>query len=228
MENPKGLPAQLVRAFSQHPLGLCGRREGAPVVRRVEGLEKRLNILALGVVLDINPLSEERWSGLVEIEGHWLLDPTQVAYRPSQQVQEAMMEGQILAPRHLPRVWWQICRGAQGRFRGSWSGLFGVNRNDALAVQKYLQQNKTTFPVLAGPVISARWLDLVHRIGGVELSEWGNLVVPLPASLKKAAAQVKIEANKVHPRLFSALRAWSAACRRLPESSCGWGNCPAK
>ncbi|MGB8251748.1 MAG: hypothetical protein WCF08_00920, partial [Anaerolineaceae bacterium] len=71
--------SDLVQAYNDHPLGLCGRHEPARITSSVEDLEKRINILTLGVVLDINPLSQERWSGLVLLAGHWLSDPPRVA-----------------------------------------------------------------------------------------------------------------------------------------------------
>ena len=226
MEKPKDLSPQLVQAFSERPLGLCGQHDPARVVGEVVDLEQRLRILTLGVVLDINPLSEERWSTLVGVAGNWLLDPSQVAYRSAQEALTAMQEIRIQSPQHIPRVWWQICRGVQGRFQGSWSSLLASNRNDALAVQKYLEQNKTTFPVLAGPVISARWLDLVHRVGGVSLQNWESLTVPLTARQKRIARQLGIETDDVHPLLSSALGTWATACQGYPDDSCGFSVCP--
>lgn len=103
-----------------------------------------------------------------------------------------------------------------------------ANQCDTLALQAYLRKNKTTFPVLAGPVVSARWLDLVHRIGGVQLTAWERLSVPLSQKEKKTAWLFGIEANEVHPMLFSALRAWPETCKKLPEGPCGLMDCPGK
>lgn len=220
--------SSLIQAYSEHPLGLCGKREPAQVVGGVAELERRLSILTLGVVLDINPLTQERWSGLLVLVEHWLLDPSYVAYRSSQQVGAAMQESGIPCPQHIPRVWWQICRGVQGRFKGSWRDLMAANQYDALALQAYLRKSKTTFPVLAGPVVSARWLDLVHRIGGVQLTGWESLSVPLSQNEVKNARLFGIEAHEVHPVLFSALREWPTACKKLSEESCGLMDCPGK
>lgn len=220
------LPSHLLRAFSEHPLGLCGQHDPARVVSDVGDPEQRLNILALGVVLDINLLTPERWSGLVGLAGHWLLDPPNAAYRSSQQVMAAMREKDILGPAHIPRVWWQLCRGVQGRFKGSWRDLLAAGQDDAQILQRYLRRNRATFPILAGPVISARWLDLVHRIGGITLLNWETLGIPLPSGQKKTARLFGIKEDEVHPLLFSALYTWSGACRKLPEESCGFGDCP--
>ena len=185
-----------------------------------------MTILALGVVLDINTLSSERWSKLASLAGHWLLNPSQVAYLSSQQVLATMQEMRILGGRHIPRVWWQICRGVQGRFKGSWRELIDVNKDNAQMLQSYLQQNRATFPVLAGPVISARWLDLTHRIGGLSLHGWQNLLIPLSKRQMKTAGLFGIGENVVHPLIFNALLVWPTACRKLPEESCGLGVCP--
>ena len=220
------LSSPLVRAFHQHPRGLCGQQEPARVISTVEDLEQRLTILALGVVLDINPLSRERWSQLASLAGHWLLNPSQVAYQPSQQVLAAMQEMHILGGQHIPRVWWQICRGVQGRFKGSWRELIDLNKDNAQMLQSYLQHNRITFPVLAGPVVSARWLDLTHRLGGVSLHGWEDLLIPLPKRQVKIAGLFGIRENAVHPLLFNALLVWTTACRKLPEEYCGLDVCP--
>lgn len=222
------LSSPLVQAFDDHSLGLCGRQDPAKVVSSIETLEQRLNILAFGAVLDTNPLSPERWSALVAIHDHWLLDPFQVAYRSSPQVLAGMQETHISGPQYIARVWWQICRGVQGRYKGSWRDLLRANDDDVYALQSYLQKSQTTFPVLAGPVISARWLDLVHRIAGVPLQGWETLTVTLPSSQRKAARLFGILTDEVHPLLSSALNIWQASCRRLSEESCGLVNCPGR
>jgi hypothetical protein len=221
------LSSQLIEAFREHPLGLCGQHDPALAASSVENLEQRLGILALGSVLDINPLPKERLEKLVKLENHWLLDPGQVAYQSSQQVGNAMQQAQILGPGHIPRVWWQISRGVQGRFNGSWRQLIRASQDNAQELGNYLQKSRATFPVLAGPVISVRWLDLVHRIGGVTLEGWEELRVPLPTKLKKTAKAFDL-GEEVHPLLFSALHLWAAACQQLPEESCGFKNCPKK
>lgn len=221
------LSSQLVQAFSEHPLGLCGQHDPAWVVTSVEELEQRLSMLTLGSVLDINPLTLERWTRLVTLAGHWLLDPSEVAYQSSQQVQAAMDKMKLLGPRHIPRVWWQISRGIQGRFKGSWREMISASADNAQELGGYLRQNRTTFPVLAGPVVSVRWLDLVHRIGGVALQGWETLLMQVPSGLKKSTRNFGI-ADEVHPLLFNALHVWAAACQELPEGSCGFSNCPKK
>jgi hypothetical protein len=220
------LSSPLVHAFHVHPRGLCGHHEPARVVSTVKDLEHRLTILALGTILDINTLSHERWSRLASLAGHWLLNPSQVAYQSSQQVLITMQEMRILGGQHIPRVWWQICRGVQGRFKGSWRELIDINKDSAQMLQRYLQQSRATFPVLAGPVISARWLDLTHRIGGLNLHGWENLLIPLSKRQVKTAGLFGIGENAVHPLLFNALLVWTTACRKLPEEDCGLGVCP--
>ena len=220
------LRQQLVTAFTDHPLGLCDLVDPARDVSDVEDLERRLSILALGSVLDINPLPLVRWAALARLETHWLLDPGQVAYRSSQEVEETMKQRQLLGPRHIARVWWQISRGVQGRFQGSWSALIETNQGHARKLEDYLQRNRATFPVLAGPVISVRWLDLVHRIGGFKLQEWENLRLPLSERQKKSARLIGIEEDKVHPLTSAALHLWDRACQRYPRDSCGFEDCP--
>lgn len=220
------LSSPLVQAFQEHPLGLCSAHDPAKIVRSVEAIEQRLAILTLGVVLDIKHLNRERWSALVSIHDHWLLDPSQVAYRSSSEVLTAMREEHISGPPHIARVWWQICRGVQGRFKGSWRDLLKANDDNTPALQSYLQKNKTTFPVLSGPVISARWLDLIHRVGAVELKGWETLNVTLPPDQRKTARLFGIFADEVHPLVSSALNAWPLSCRELSEEFCGLVSCP--
>ena len=222
------LSPPLVQAFSEHPLGLCGWHEAARSVGSIEDVEQRLNVLAFGVVVDANFLSLERWSALAAIHDHWLLVPSQVAYQSSSQVLTGMQAMGIPGPQHIARVWWQICRGVQGRYKGSWRDLIKANDDNALTLQGYLQKNQATFPVLAGPVISAHWLDLVHRIGGVTLQGWETLTVKLPSHQSKTARLFGIGADEVHPLLSSALHAWPASCRKLAGESCGLDDCPGK
>ena len=220
------LSQQLVQAFSAHPLGLCGQVDPARDVGEVEDLGRRLGILALGSVLDINPLPRERWAGLARLETHWLLDSGQVAYRSSREVEEAMEQNGLLGPRHIARVWWQISRGLQGRFQGSWSGLIEANQASARELRDYLRGNRSTFPVLAGPVVSARWLDLVHRIGDFKLKDWDHLRLPITKRQKKFARLVGIGGDEVHPVTSAALHLWSTACQKFPSGGCGFQDCP--
>jgi hypothetical protein len=141
------LSSPLIRAFQEHPLGLCGAYDPVKIVGSVEAIEQRLAILTLGVVLDTKHLNQERWSALVSIHDHWLLDPSQVAYRTSAEVLTAMREEHISGPPHIARVWWQVCRGVQGRFKGSWRDLLKAN-DDMPGLQSYLQDSKP----LPGPV----------------------------------------------------------------------------
>jgi hypothetical protein len=220
------LSSSLVNAFNNHPLGLCGRHEAAQCVLGIDGIERRLNVLTFGAIVDANFLSEERWSALKANREHWLLDPSQTAYRPSPQVWAAMQELNISGPRHIARVWWQVCRGVQGRFKGSWRALIRANDDSAPTLQAYLQKNRATFPVLAGPIISARWLDLVHRMGGVELKDWESLTVDLPADQGRAARLFGIMTDTIHPYFASALHTWSKSCQAQTVENCGLEDCP--
>ena len=220
------LSSPLVQAFSGHPLGLCGQHDPAKAVEMVAVLEQRINILTFGAVADTKHLNREHWSTLAALHDHWLFDPAQAAYKSSQEILTAMQQQRIAAPQYIARVWWQICRGVQGRFKGSWRDLLKASADNARNLQGYLQQSQTTFPVLSGPVISARWLDLVHRIGGVPLQGWGALRVTLPPEQVKTAKEFGINAAEVHPLVSSALEAWPAVCRSLPTESCGLADCP--
>ncbi|MGB8983119.1 MAG: hypothetical protein WCC12_14685, partial [Anaerolineales bacterium] len=170
----------------------------------------------------------ERWSTLTALHGGWLVDPSQVAYRTSQQVLDGMREAHISGPAHIARVWWQLCRGVQGRFKGSWRDLLKANNDNAHTLRGYLAKNKATFPVLAGPVISARWLDLIQRIGGVTLTGWEALTVPVPSGQRKSARLFGITGDVVHPLIANALTVWETSCRELSAESCGLVGCPKK
>jgi hypothetical protein len=220
------LSSPLIQAFQEHPLGLCGIHDPAKIAGSIEAIEQRLSALILGVVLDTKHLNQERWSALMAIHDHWLLEPSQVAYRSSSEVSDGLHEMHISGPSHIARVWWQVCRGVQGRFKGSWRDLLKANDDNAQEVQSYLQNSKTSFPVLSGPVISVRWLDLVHRVGGVELKGWETLTVMLPQDQKKTARLFGILADEVHPLVSSALNAWPDSCQKLHEEFCGLASCP--
>lgn len=216
----------LLKAFREHPLGLCGVHDPAQAVDGIPDIEARLSVLTLGTVLDINPITRQRWERIAELAGHWLLNPSMVAYKSSHEVQSAMLHEQLSGPAHIARVWWQLCRAVQGRFHGNWRGLFATCEFRAQRVQEYLLKSKTTFPVLAGPIISARWLDLAHRRGKISLLDWENLRIELPSSLKDPARQFGISENAVHPFLFSALDTWRVSCKQKSKQECGLARCP--
>lgn len=220
------LSSPVVQAFSDHPSGLCGQHDPARAVETVTVLEQRISILTFGAVADTKHLNRERWSALATLHDHWLFNPAQAAYKSSQEILTAMQQQRIAAPQYIARVWWQICRGVQGRFKGSWRDLLKASADNARNLQGYLQQSQTTFPVLSGPVISARWLDLVHRIGGISLQGWEALRVTLPPEQLKTANMFGITTAEVHPLVSSALEAWSMACRSLSAESCGLADCP--
>ena len=222
------ISSPIVKAFENHPPGLCGAGDPAAAVRNVDVLEQRISVLTLGAVLSTSPLGTERWEVLAALKDHWLLDPTQAAYRTSAQLLAEMQRVHMGGPQYIARVWWQICRGVQGRFKGSWRGLLSANNDDASALLAYFQKSKATFPVLSGEVILVRWLDLIHRIGGVPLRGWENLSVPLPPGLKEAAGKFGIAGDEVHPLTASALETWSAACRGFSGEACGFAGCPSK
>ncbi len=223
---PMTLSSPLVQAFSDHPLGLCGQREPARVISHLKDIEQRLNLLTFGVVVDTKHINAERWSALAEAHDHWLFQASQSAYKTSPQVLEGIQQLHIAAPRYIARVWWQICRGVQGRTKGSWRDLLRGNDDDAQLLQKYLRENQTTFPVLSGPVISARWLDLIHRVGGVPLKNWETLSVPLAKNQRKTAQLFGVATDEVHPVFSSALNVWKSSCQKLPAGPCGLAECP--
>ncbi|NOZ00031.1 MAG: hypothetical protein GXP40_12660 [Chloroflexi bacterium] len=206
--------------------GLCGQGDPAQAVLAVVDVEQRLRVLTLGVVLHNNHLSADRWQALCALQDHWLLDATQVAYGASRQVLRAMQDVKLGAARHTARVWWQICRGIQGRFQGSLRDLLQANQDDALRVQAYLTASKTSFPVLSGPVMSARWLDLVHRLGGLPLENWERLGVALSGKQRKQARIFGVEGERVHPFVAAALHTWEFACREGTVDACGFPDCP--
>lgn len=195
----------LIKALIDESFGPRGVQEPARTADGVEDVERRLHLLTLGVILDVFP-SAERWSKLVGISQEWLFDSSEVAYKKSPEVLAAMQAGGIGGPKHNARVWWQVCRGIQGRFNGSLRDLIRANGDDAEAIQAYFNQSKTTFPVLSGPIISVRWLDLVHRIGDIPLKHWDGLKVPISAELKSTAEQAGIAGDEVHPQAAIALR----------------------
>ena len=218
--------SSLVDAFTTHPLGLCGQHDPARVLADVEPLERRVNLLAFGAVVSTTPLSQQHWTSLTANRDSWLFDPSQVAYQPSPAVSVAIQNLNIGAPGFMGRVWWQICRGVQGRFKGSWRSLFQSNADDTQRLLGFFGQSKAAFPVLSGPVISPRWLDLVHRIGGIPLSGWESLTVPLAPGQSEAASAFGITGQEVHPLVSAALSTWSAACQSLLPDSCGFPSCP--
>lgn len=215
----------LVNALKDQPAGLCGHHEPACAVEVIEDTELRLRALALGAILDVFPVVA-RWEQIAALADHWLLQPVEVAYRESSEVEAAMKEQHIDGPRHNARVWWQVLRGVQGRFNGEFRAMLAAQGDDAIQMQQYLRDSKTTFPVLSGPVISAQWLDLVHRVGGVPLQQWDALVVDLSAGQQQAAQSFGVKATRAHPATAAGLSIWRRACERREPPACGLDHCP--
>lgn len=210
--------------FTSHSLGFCGFREPAALVGQIPGSERRILVLAFGAILDIF-LQGSQWETLVGIQDSPLLDPAWVAYRESKEIAQLMRQMKVGGPQYNARVWWQICRGVQGRFNGSFSDLLAANEWDSAAVQAYLKRSKTTFPVISGKVVSAQWLDWCSRIGGAALAGWEDLRVKLPASLIPAAEKIGVDHPLVHPQMYGALLAWEKHCNGLGEDFCGLAEC---
>ena len=219
------LSSPLVQAFCDHPDGLCGQHEPALIITQIPSIEERLSLLAFGIAADAGQSDSARWSALAQVHDHWLFNPSQAAYKTSPQIQEGFQQLGIKAPKHLARVWWQISRGVQGRAKGSWLALFDANQKDALHMQNYLRDSATTFPVLSGPVLSARWLDLVHRAGGVKLASWESLRMSLPKEFKAEALIFGVAEDEVHPAFISATQVWKQSCQRK-AIPCGLTSCP--
>ena len=219
------LSSPLFEAFFEHPKGLCGQHDPALSISLIEPLETRLHLITLGSILDNKP-NPKRWAELIKLQGHWLLDASQVSYKTSHQIAQALREEGIRSPQHIARVWWQICRGIQGRFNGSFRALLQANNDNALSLQNYLRKSRTTFPVLSAPVTSARWLDMIHRIGQIQLESWDKLRITLPAKEKKSARLFGLDGEQFHPALVLVLHRWASACHRLNEDSCGLEHCP--
>ncbi len=219
------LLSPLYQAFFEHPKGLCGEHDLALPVAEINSLETRLSIITLGSILNTPP-NTKRWTALIELEGFWLLNPSDVAYKTSHQVAQTLQEKSIRGSQHVARVWWQICRGITGRFDGSFRALLKTNDDDALVIQNYLHQSRTTFPVLSAPITSAYWLDFIHRIGKIQLKNWDKLQITLPAKTKKSAREFGWNGDRLHPAFALALRAWTSACHRLDGDSCGFQHCP--
>ncbi len=220
------LTSPLIQAYCDHPDGLCGQREPAEILNQIRSVEERLSILAFGVVADAGQSNFDRWGQFAAVHDHWLFNPSQAAYKTSTQIQDALQQLSLKVPKHIARVWWQISRGVQGRTKGSWPALIEANQKDALQLLTYLQKSKATFPVLSGPTLSVHWLDLVQRVGGVTLTGWESLRVPLTHEYDTEAHLFGITSEEVHPVVISALRVWKQACQKGHGIPCGLAGCP--
>lgn len=209
----------LWHSYLNDPAGLCGHSDPAWVLKQILDQESRLSVLAFSS-LNFSP----EYLKLLEKHQSWLFQPQITAYKRSQEVQQEINRLGLRVPKHIPRAWWQVSRGVQGRFQGSWTAFFHAQANDALAIQSYLQKSKATFPVLSGNVTSACWLDIVHRIGEIQLTNWQKLAVPLGAKEKISMRAWGSRAEKSHPSLRLALKHWQKSCQSSP--SCGLADCP--
>lgn len=205
--------------FLNNPTGFCGQGDPARALTQIPDLETRLSVITFA-----NLLPSPDYSVLVTAHTAWLFEPSEVAYRRSQDVLVGFRDFNIVTPKHIARVWWQITRSVQGRFQGSFVDFLASQGSDALLVKNYLQRSKTAFPVLSGPVISACWLDMVHRMGGVTLLNWEMLSVPLSKQEQAAMREWGSMETASHPSLRLALRTWQRSCQSL--KGCELEKCP--
>ena len=221
------LSSKFMKTYFNSKSTFCGAPDPFLAIQQIEDAEVRLHALTLNTIVDISPKTT-KIPKLIDAQDHWLLQSTQVAYKQSKEVEESLNQLGIGGPRQNARVWWQICRGIQGRFKGSLTSLFEENLYDADQVTTYLQASKTTFPVLSGPVVSIRWLDLISRYGEKPLKNWEGLVIPLPSSYKEIAEVLGLKTDIVHPAVVSALSLWSQSCKSSSGIDCAWKDCPRK
>ena len=215
----------LTEALIDHERGLCGHHEPAAIITTISDEEMRLRMLTLGAILDVFPIPD-RWEVIAGLADHWLMDVSDVAYRHVKEMPVAFRSVGIKGPRHNARQWWQVCRGVMSRAKGSVRDLLRLSNDDALAMQRYVRESKAMFPILAGPVISARWLDLIHRVGRVPLTNWELLTVLLSTRQRESAAEFGDSRTQVHPSLALSLERWASACQQLDSSQCGLAQCP--
>lgn len=116
-------------SYLNDPAGLCGQGDPAWVLKQIPDQENRLSVLTFSS-LNFSP----EYLKLLENHQSWLFRPQITAYKRSQEVGQEINRLGLRVPGYIPRAWWQVSRGVQGRFQGSWTALFRAQANDALAI----------------------------------------------------------------------------------------------
>jgi hypothetical protein len=207
------------------PVGFCSIPDPFLQIKQVADLETRLHMLTLAAALNAFS-APNKIATMAAHPDDWLLNSSEVAYKRSQEVGAALVQLRLGGAKQDGRVWWQICRGIQGRFKGSITALLDANGYDTNKLQAYLQESKTTFPVLSGPVISVRWLDLVSRWGDKPLAGWEELQIPFTEGLREQGSFLDQSQTMIHPAAAAAIEHWAQSCRSGKEGGCGWAECP--
>jgi hypothetical protein len=218
------LSSNFVQAFL-YPTGFCGSPDPFFQIQEIADLETRLHMLTMAAALNAFS-APNKITAMAAHQDHWLLRSSEAAYKKSQEVGAALVQLRLGGAKQDGRVWWQICRGIQGRFKGSIKSLLDANGYDTKNLQAYLQDSKTTFPVLSGPVISVRWLDLVSRWGDRPLAGWETLMIPFTEGLKEQGSFLDQSLSAIHPAAAAAIEHWSKSCRSGQVGNCGWAKCP--
>lgn len=157
------------------------------------------------------PLWQRAQAAWADSETRWLFDPSQVAYADWQDVGAALKVHGLATRRQDVRSWYMVSRGLQGRFKGDVRALIEVAGPASGAIIAYLEENRTTFPLLAGEVTARIWLDQLRRLGAVEIKEEPPLCLPPSERARRVARESGIELDEgplpVHQLL--ALEVWT-------------------
>lgn len=219
------LSSSFVQTYLNSPDGFCGKIDPFKPLRDVSDIETRLHMLSMASILGAFN-SPPKIETMLKRSDHWLFKSSEVAYKQSKEVGFELTQLHLGGAKQDGRVWWSVCRGIQGRYKGSIAGLLEANHYDTEQLYSYFQENKATFPVLSGPVISVRWLDLVSRFGGKPLTNWESLEVPFNENLKNQAGFINQNLEKIHPAAAAALELWHSGCHGADSAACGWEECP--
>ncbi|GAB4273752.1 MAG: hypothetical protein Kow0080_21550 [Candidatus Promineifilaceae bacterium] len=150
-----------------------------------------------------------------------LFNPTLLAYTSPETVTSRLRAyGLIRKPRSESVVWQRIGQALVMRAGGSVRQLVEAQDREGNRLLAYLQQNKTTFPVLSGRQTASRWIYGLAFAGDVAITGADSLPVPVSPAVRQAMRNLDVAGDRVTTAVFGPLDLLGRhGCRKRARSA---------
>jgi len=154
-----------------------------------------------------------------------LFNPAMLAYaNPQMLVSRLTAYGLIRKPRSQSVVWQRIGQALVMRAGGFVWQLLEAQDREGNRLLAYLQQNKTTFPVLSGAQTAPRWIYGLAFAGDVDITGADSLPVPVSPAVRQAMRNLGVAGDQVTTAVFGPLDLLGRhGCRKRTRSA---ATCP--
>ncbi|RMG98329.1 MAG: hypothetical protein D6706_07300 [Chloroflexi bacterium] len=150
-----------------------------------------------------------------------LFNPTFLAYAtPKMLISRLTAYSLIRKPHSESVVWQRIGQALVMRAGGLVRQLVEAQGREGNRLLAYLQQNKTTFPVLSGRQTAPRWIYGLAFAGDVEITGADGLPVPVSPAVRQAMRNLDVAGDRVTTAVFGPLDLLGRyGCRKRAQSA---------